>query len=171
MATRPDPVDAADAALVAALRGPGGAGHGDLLTRDELADEVGVGPSVIEALEREGLLVAHDAGGEGRFARTDVATLRAGMALLATGLPLGELLDLGRRFDRAMSGVAEHAVDLFVRFVRDPIRGEAGSDADAARQLVTAFDAMLPAAGTIMSDRFRRLVGDAALARLAHERR
>jgi menaquinone-specific isochorismate synthase len=50
-----------------------------------------------------------------------------GLTLLDAGLPLGELLDLGRRTDEAVRSVADHAVEAFLRFVRDPVRGTAAT--------------------------------------------
>ena len=58
-----------------------------------------------------------------------------GLALLGAGLPLSELLVLAREHDQAMREVAERAVDVFIRFVRDPIRAQAESEEEAAERL------------------------------------
>ena len=65
-----------------------------------------------------------------------------------------------------MRPVAERAVDLFVRFVRDPIRGTAPSEEEAAAKLTEAFAAMLPATGALVGSHFRRLLIAEAQARL-----
>jgi hypothetical protein len=57
-----------------------------------------------------------------------------------------------------MRPVAERAVDLFVRFVRDPIRGGAPTDEEAAARLTDAFSKMLPATGALVGSHFRRLL-------------
>ncbi len=160
--------DPADAALVQALAGPvpGEADEPGSLTRDELAAAVELPVALIESLEREGFLLPRDTSGEPRYSPADVDTLRAGMSLLSAGVPLDELLGLARRHDAAMRAVADEAVDLFVRFVRDPIQGSAASEDEASEQLVAAFEEMLPATGQIVAHHFRRLLLASATARV-----
>jgi DNA-binding transcriptional MerR regulator len=157
-------IDAADEALVAAL----GEGSGDdsAMTLEELAEATGVSPTLLEAIEREGLLAPRDQDGERIYTHADAKAVAAGLELLATGLPLGELLDLARRHDQAMRAVAEHAVELFVRFVRDPIRANASSDEEAAQKLVESFRRMLPATTSLIAHHFRRVLLVAAQERI-----
>lgn len=161
----------ADAALAAALSSPlpDESGEDGLLTLEELAAASGLSVAVLEAVEREGLLVPRTSEREPRYAAADVDVVRAGMQLLEAGLPLGELLDLARRTDDALRGVADHAVDVFLRFVRDPIRGTAASDDEAVDRLLDAFQRMLPAAGDLVGSHMRRLVVASARARLDQE--
>src|ERR671919_671581 len=157
-------IDAADEALVAAL----GEGSGDdaPMTLDELAEATGVSPALLEAIEREGLLAPRDQDGGRQYTQADANAVAAGLELLATGLPLGELLDLARRHDKAMRAVAEHAVELFVRFVRDPIRAQASSEEEAAEKLVESFRRMLPATTSLIAHHFRRVLLAAAQERI-----
>src|SRR5690606_33090153 len=94
-------VEASDRALAAALAGPDAA-DGTLLTLDELAERTGVSKAVLEAVERQGLLVPRTVDGQPRYTAADVETVRAGLTLLQAGVPLGELLDIARRHDAAM---------------------------------------------------------------------
>lgn len=144
--------------------------EGETLTRAQLAERTGVSDTVLEAIEREGLLVpsAEEADGR-RYTTGDAEAVEAGVALLEAGVPLGELLDLARRYDEAVRGVAEHAVEVFVRFVRDPVQGAASSEQEASARLVTAFRQMLPAAQSLVAHQFRRLVLSRAQARLQAE--
>jgi hypothetical protein len=96
--------------------------------------------------------------GAARYSASDVATVKAGLELLGTGLPLSELLALARQHDQAMRASAKAAVEMFVRFVRDPIRASANSDEDAAAELVAAFQKMLPATTQLVARHFERLV-------------
>jgi DNA-binding transcriptional MerR regulator len=162
-------VSPADSALAAALTGD--SRDPEELTLAQLAERTGVSVPILQALEREGLLVPRLADDEPRYTAADAEAVRAGMTLLETGVPLGELLDLARRHDEAMSAVAEHAVDLFVRFVRDPVRGTAADEQEAAARLLAAFDDMLPAATTLVAHHFRRAVLAAAQARAEAELR
>lgn len=158
-------LDAPDAALAAALaRQDAGAG-GTLLTLDEVAEAAGVVPAVVEALVREGLL-APRASDPDRWSASDAEAVRDGLALVEAGVPLGEVLELARLTDEGLRNVAEKAVDTFLAFVRDPVRGTTDDDDDAATRLVDAFDTMLPATGRLLASHFERLVVEAARDRL-----
>lgn len=162
-----DALDPSDEALVSALGTPGSAE--ELLTLDELAERTGASEALLGAIRREGFLIPRTVDGEERFSRSDVAAVRAGMDLLDAGLPLGELLDLGRRFDERLREVADHAVDLFVRFVRDPVRAGTADEEQAAARLLDAFSRMLPATGTIVAHHFRQLLLSRGLVRAQRE--
>jgi hypothetical protein len=161
-------LDPVDEALAAALSGPlPDEDDAATLTLPELAERSGLSLAVLEAVAREGLLAPQP--GTDRYAAGDVAVVRAGVQLLEAGLPLGEFLDLARRTDQALRDLADHAVETFLRFVRDPVRGTSESPDEAARHLVTAFTTMLPATGELVGSHFRRLVLVAARARLRGE--
>lgn len=170
MASEPTPLPPADAALAAALAGPlpgeDADAADDLLTLEELAEHAELPTSLLEAVEREGLLIPRASDDDRRYTPADVEALRAGLALVEAGLPLDELFNLAREHTAAMRTIADHAVDLFVRFVRDPIRSEATDDQDAAERLLDAFGDMLPATSTLVGHHFRRLLVNAAHARV-----
>ena len=163
-------VDAADAALASAVRrGADAEDSGEFLTLDQLAAATGVSPAVLAAIEREGLLVAHLRDGRPVYSAADAGAVGAGLELLGAGLPLSELLDLARRHDEAMHEVAEQAVELFARFVRDPIIASAESEDEAAERLVDAFHRMLPATTSLVAHHFRRVLLTAAQKRMEKE--
>lgn len=157
--------DPADDVLASALREDE---HADLVTRAELRAATGVPDAVLAAAEREGF-VAPIAGDDGapRYAPADVDAVAAGMTLVDAGVPVGELLALARRFDTAMVTVAEEAVELFARFVRDPVLAGAASPDEAGDDLVAAFETMLPATTDVVAQRFRRLLLERAASRFA----
>lgn len=154
-------MDPVDAALVSALE-EGDAGGG--LRVDEFARRTGLPSPVIEAIAREGLLPASSIDGSMRFREADIEMVQAGVALLEAGLPLDELLALARVHDEEMRKVADRAVELFLRFVRDPIRAS-GDDDDVAAKLRETFDRMLPATTALVANHFRGLLVEAARAR------
>ncbi|HEX2057484.1 MAG TPA: MerR family transcriptional regulator [Actinomycetota bacterium] len=158
-------LDAADEALVAAIESPPGKDDASL-TLEELAERTGVSPALLQAIEREGLLVPRETDDGPVYTQDDVAAVTAGLQLLDAGLPLGELLALAREHDAAMRPVAQRAVDLFVKFVRDPIRGTTETEEEAAAKLTEAFAKMLPATGALVGSHFRRLLLAEAQARL-----
>ena len=162
-------LDAADEALVNALAGDGeqvGAAEAELLSATELAERTGLQPALVAVLENEGLLRPAERGGVTGYGAADVRALEAGIALLDTGIPLEELLALARTHDQTMRGTAEHAVELFHRYVRAPIRASATSEVEAAQRLIDAFYRMLPAATALLGHHFRVVLLQAAQARL-----
>lgn len=161
--SEPSPLDPWDQALLAALDN---SGSGHLLTLDELAKAADLPPSLLEVIVREGFLAPRQNGDVPRFDPADVEPIKAGLALVEAGLPLGELLDLARRTDAAMRPVADEAVEVFARFVRDSVEANSGSEEEAAERLVEAFRAMLPATGRLVDHHFRRLLLDGARRRL-----
>jgi hypothetical protein len=137
-----------------------------LLALPELASQSGLSLSLLEALAREGLLVARVESPTPLYQAGDAEAVKAGLELVSAGLPLAELLEVARRADEAMRPVAESAVDTFVRFVSDPVEGAARSDEEATARLVEAFETMLPAAGRLVAHHFQRLLVDSARRRL-----
>lgn len=137
----------------------------DLVTLPELAESSGLSLPLLEALAREGLLVARDTDPP-RFHGDDAEAVRAGLEMVTAGLPLAELLEVARRADRALKPVAEAAVDTFVRFVSDPLEASASTSEEAQTRLIDALETMLPAAGRLVAHHFQRLLIDGARRRL-----
>lgn len=153
-------LDDVDAALAAALRRD----DGELLDLETLAERGDLSLPLLEALVREGFLPAR---APDRYAERDLAPVRSGIALLEAGLPLDELLGLAREADAALADIADDAVELFLGFVRDPVRGTTDDPDTAAETLVDAFETMLPEAERLVGRRFGQLVLAAARQRVA----
>lgn len=153
------PADADLAAAVAAARGDG---DRQLLTLEQFADRSGVPASLIQAVEREGIRLGRAMDGVERYTASDIELVRTALRLLEFGLPLGDLLALARDADAAMHGLAERAVELFDEHVRKPIRDTAGSEGQAAEQMVVAFAELLPAVTQLVSHHFRRVLLETA---------
>ena len=163
-------LDSADEALAAALAAPlPDEAPGTLLSPEQLAERTGVSTALLAAMEREGLLRPRLVDGQPRYSSGDADAVAAGLDLLEAGVPLGELLDLARRYDDAMRDIADDAVELFARFVRDPIQGSAASEQEASERLITAFRTMLPATSAVVAHHFRRLLVERAQARFEHD--
>lgn len=146
-------LDAADEALATAVATPQPAA---CFTIEELAQRSGIPLGLLQALSREGLLVAQRVAGEDRFTTADVEAAAAGLRLLEAGLPLPEILELARRHHQAMRAVAEKAVQLFDQHVRHPLRQSGLPDEEAAGRLVEAFNTLLPATTTLVAHHFER---------------
>jgi DNA-binding transcriptional MerR regulator len=162
-----DASDADLAAAVAVARGDGQGSHAPILSLEELAAASGVPSSLIQAVEREGIAIGRRVDGEVRYSAADAEVMRTALRLLEFGLPVGELLSLGRDTDAALRALAARAVDLFDAHVREPIRDTAGDDAvEAAARTVEAFEALLPAVTALVENHFRRVVLEEAERRL-----
>ncbi|HEU5083599.1 MAG TPA: MerR family transcriptional regulator, partial [Acidimicrobiales bacterium] len=142
-------LDAADEALMTAVAG--GDDDGPLLSIDELAAATGLPVALLQAVEREGLLIPRLVDGEPRYTPADAEVARAGLRLLEHGLPLADLLALARAHHAAVRDTAERAVALFDEHVREPLSRQGLDDADAAARLVAAFDEVLPATVTLVA--------------------
>ena len=168
-----DPTDEALLAAVSASqrddRPGGGAGDpGPLLSLGDLAVRTGIPVPLLQAVEREGLLVPRRVGAASGYGEADVEVAGAGLRLLEMGLPLHEILALARQHDTAMRAVAHQAVELFDAHVRQPLRtGGTDSEAAAAR-LVEAFTSLLPATTTLVAHHFRRTLLTVAQEHIEH---
>jgi DNA-binding transcriptional MerR regulator len=163
-------LDAADEALIEAVAGGEGDGEAaeEFFGLEELAARSGIPAALLQAIEREGLLVGRRHEGRPAYTPGDVAVARAGLRLLELGLPLPEVLELAREHHARVRQTAEHAVALFDAHVRRPLR-TAGLDEDAAAaRLVEAFAALLPATVDLVSHHFRRTLLAVAQEHIEH---
>lgn len=160
------PIDASDEALAAAVAPADD--PSSLLTLDELAAATELSPALLRTVVREGFLRPRETDPD-RFSVADAETVRIGLRLVDAGLPLAEFLDLARRTDEAMRPIAEHAVELFARFVRDPVLGSTEDESEAAARLLDAYQTMLPATEQLVGDHFQQLLLAAARDRFERE--
>lgn len=114
--------------------------------------------TVVEALERLGILVPERSVPTRLYDPRDADALKAGKMLLESGLPLDELLNLAEQFDDAMRPIAAQAVDAFARFVRDSVEFNAGSEHEASERLVETYQTMMSATGELVAGHFRRIL-------------
>ncbi len=155
-------LDPRDEPLLAAVAGAGRPGPG--VTLQELAERSGIPLGLLQAAEREGLISPVG----GRYSTADAEAARAGLRLLELGLPLPELLTLARRHHEHVRSVAEEAVALFDEHVRQPLQKGGLPAEDAARSLVEAFSAILPATLALVSHHFERTLLAVATEHIEH---
>lgn len=155
-------LDAGEEALAAAIvrlpqhsDQPAPAGPTGPMDLAALSSHTGVSVTVLESVARQGILIPSP-DEDLPYSAADAEAVRAGQALLDAGVPISELLALAREHDAAIGAVADQAVDLFARFVRDPIRARTDDEDEAAQQMVEALQTMLPAATSIISHAFQR---------------
>src|SRR3977135_516720 len=140
-------LEASDEALVAAVTRPAAP---QTLTLAELAERSGVAEPLLMSLEQAGLLVPIEAGDEPLYPAEDLEAIAAGMKLIAAGVPLGALMDLGKDYSAAVERTARRAVELFDTHVRERIQAEGGEPEAAERRLLELFNELLDASGTLV---------------------
>ncbi len=152
-------LEPSDEALVAAVTHPPAP---QSLTLSELAERSGVPEPLLKTLEQAGLLVPSDGGQEPLYPADDLKAISAGMKLIAAGVPLGSLMELGKDHAAAIDRTARQAVDLFDRYVRERIQAEGGEAEAAERRLLETFNELLEASGTLVRHHFERTLLKAA---------
>ncbi|MFI5281666.1 MAG: MerR family transcriptional regulator [Candidatus Dormibacterales bacterium] len=152
-------LEPSDEALVAAVTRPAAP---QTLTLSELAERSGVAEPLLLSLEQAGLLVPVEGGPERHYPAGDLEAIDAGMKLIAAGVPIGSLLELGKDYAAAVDRTTRSAVDLFDRHVRERIQAEGGEPEAAERRLLEAFNELLEASGTLVRHHFQRTLLRAA---------
>jgi DNA-binding transcriptional MerR regulator len=155
-------LDPTDAPLAAAVARADAEAPEEFLTLAELAERSGVPVPLLEAVERENLLVARSHEGEARYTTADIAVVQQGLRLLEQGLPLPDLLTLAHAHHETTRDIAETAVSLFDQYVRAPLRASDLPDEEKAARLVEAFRTLLPAVTTLVAHHFRRVLLEVA---------
>jgi DNA-binding transcriptional MerR regulator len=152
-------LEPSDEALVAAVTRPAAP---QTLTLAELAERSGVAEPLLMSLQQAGLLVPVEGGDEPLYPADDLLAIAAGMKLIGAGVPLGELMELGKDHAVAVDRTARQAVDLFDRYVRERIQSEGGATEAAERRLLEMFNELLEASSTLVRHHFERTVLRAA---------
>jgi len=134
---------------------------GRTLSRRELAAEAGAPEALVTAAVASGLVEPLVIDGEERFSEADLELARTGLALLESGLPMRELLDLAVGHARHVREVADAGIDLFDDHVRRA--GPASGDPEA---ITAAFRRLLPLVTRLVAVHFQRTLVTRALERL-----
>jgi len=135
----------------------------ELLDLREVARRSGVPPALLRSLEASGVLRPRRVGDELRYTSADVRAVRMLLSLLGTGLPMEEFMRVARVQLEAADDVARGAVELFLRYSREPLRAAGLSQKEEAERLVASFRLMVHAATTLMTYNFQRMLLNAAI--------
>jgi DNA-binding transcriptional MerR regulator len=138
----------------------------ELLTLRELSERTRVPTAMLRSLEASGVLRPRRVGDELRYTAWDVRAVRMLLSLLGSGLPMEEFMRVAHLQIEAATQVAEGAVELFLRYIRDPLRAKGLADADEAEAMVSGFRLMLEAATVLVAYNFQRTVLGALQAEL-----
>ena len=135
-------LEASDEALVAAVTRPAAP---QTLTLGELAERSGVAEPLLRSLQQAGLLVPIEGGDEPLYPADDLEAIAAGMKLIAAGVPIGSLIELGKE---AQWKSYEHDIHGFV-YVQRNAGGSYAPDSvqiEAVSNALAFFDKYLKAA-------------------------
>lgn len=128
------------------------------LTLRQVAERTRVPPSMLRSLEASGVLQPRNDDDELPYTTADVKAVRMLLSLISGGLPIEEFMSVARTQIETNTSVAEGAIDLFFRYVREPMLDSGLPEDDEAEQLVVALALMLQATTTLISYNFQRRV-------------
>lgn len=137
---------------------PAGGGEEERLNLTELSERARVPPGLLRSLEASGLLRPLNIDEDRRYTTGDVRAVRMVLSLVGAGVPMDEFMNVARTQINAASSVAEGAVELFLRYVRQPLVDAKLAPDEEADQLVTAFRLMLHAATELVAYNIQRMM-------------
>ncbi|HUP71253.1 MAG TPA: MerR family transcriptional regulator [Acidimicrobiales bacterium] len=139
-------------------RPAGSAGDEERFNLAELAERARVPPGLLRSLEASGLLRPLNIDDGRRYTTGDVRAVRMVLSLVGAGVPMDEFMEVARTQINAASSVAEGAVELFLRYVRQPLVDAHLAPDEEADRLVTAFRLMLHAATELVAYNIQRMM-------------
>lgn len=136
----------------------GSGGDEERLNLGELAERARVPPGLLRSLEASGLLRPLHIENDRRYTAGDVRAVRMVVSLVGAGVPMEDFMQVARTQIDAASSVAEGAVELFLRYVRQPLVEASLPAAEEADRLVAAFRLMLHAATELVAYNIQRMM-------------
>jgi len=132
------------------------------LTLAQLAERTRVPPAMLRSLEASGVLRPRTTGAERWYTDADVRAVRMLLSLLGGGLPMEEFMRVAQTQIDSAQVVADGAVDLFMTYVREPLRKSGLPQKEEAERMVASLRLMMHAATVLMTYNFQRMVLTAA---------
>ncbi len=130
----------------------------ELLTLRQLSELTGVPTAMLRSLEASGVLRPRRLESELRYTDLDVRAVGMLLSLLGSGRPMEEFMRVDRVQIAEANEVAEGAVALFLRYIRDPLRARGLPDAEESERLVSGFRQLLEATTLLVAYNFQRTV-------------
>lgn len=128
------------------------------LTLRQVAERTRVPPSMLRSLEASGVLQPRNDDAGTPYSTADVKAVRMLLSLISGGLPIEEFMAVARTQIETNDAVAQGAIDLFFRYVREPMLDSGLPEDEEAERLVAALAMMLQATTTLISYNFQRRV-------------
>ena len=142
------------------------------ITLTQLAERTGIAAPMLRSLEASGLLRPVPADDERCYTSSDARAVRMLLALVGSGVPMEEFMAVARVQLAAASEVAHGAVELFMKYVREPLVESRVPQKQEAERLVASFRLLVQAASGLISYNFERMMLEAVGAEIeAHGNR
>ena len=136
-------------------------GDDEHLDLHELSDRTRVPLAVLRSLEGSGV-VRPRKGGEGAYyTAADVRAVKMLLSLLGVGLPMEEFMRLATIQIAAMQQVAAGAVELYAKYVGEPLRASGLDPAEEEARSEAAFSLLVQAATSLVAYSFERTLRNA----------
>lgn len=140
---------------------PATGGDDERLSLAGLAERTRVPLAVLRSLEASGVIRARW-GSEGAYhTAADVRAVRMLLTLIGAGLPMEEFLRLARLQISTMEEVAVGAVELYARYVREPLRSVGLPAGEEKERAEAAFNLLVQAATSLVAYGFERMLRNA----------
>jgi DNA-binding transcriptional MerR regulator len=137
-------------------------GEDEHLDLHELADRTRVPLAVLRSLEGSGVVRPRKGGDEGAYyTAADVRAVRMLLSLLGVGLPMEEFMRLATIQIAAMQQVAVGAVELYAKYVGEPLRASGLDPSEEEARSEAAFSLLVQAATSLVAYSFERTLRNA----------
>jgi DNA-binding transcriptional MerR regulator len=133
----------------------------DHLAPQELADRTRVPLAVLRSLEASGVIRARQGSGGPYYTGADVRAVRMLLSLLGVGLPMEEFMRLARLQIATMQEVAVGAVELYAKYVGEPLRAAGLDPHEEGERAEAAFGLLVQAATSLVAYSFERMLRNA----------
>ena len=131
------------------------------LAPQELADRTRVPLAVLRSLEASGVIRARQGSGGAYYTGADVRAVKMLLSLLGVGLPMEEFMQLARLQIATMQEVAGGAVQLYTKYVVEPLRAAGLDPHEEGERAEAAFGLLVQAATSLVAYGFERMLRNA----------
>ena len=128
----------------------------ETLTLVELAERTRVPPAMLRSFEASGLLQPQGAGPSREYTSADVRAVRMLLSLLGGGVPMEEFMEVARGQLAALDDTAKGAIDLFLRYIREPLIESHVPQKEEAERLVASYRLLVQAVSELLTYVFQR---------------
>jgi DNA-binding transcriptional MerR regulator len=136
--------------------------HEERLTLHEVAERTGMPVPMLRSLEASGVLrpVRSGAAAEVTYTSADVRAVRMLLVLVGSGVPMEEFMAAAKVQLEAADAVARQAVELFMRYIRQPLLASGLPQRQEAERMVASFRLLVQAASSLIAYNFERTMLD-----------
>jgi DNA-binding transcriptional MerR regulator len=131
------------------------------LAPQELAERTRVPLAVLRSLEASGVIRARQGTGGAYYTGADVRAVKMLLSLLGVGLPMEEFMHLARLQIATMQEVAAGAVELYTKYVVEPLRAAGLDPHEEGERAEAAFGLLVQAATSLVAYGFERMLRNA----------